>query len=64
MRGDAENYEKAKPYLLSGSHNRTTFDGLSLAENAETLAAMDVDSESPTLQQLSVGLLKYAEEHR
>lgn len=64
VRGDAENYEKAKPYLLSGSHNRTTFDGLSTAENAETLASMNVDSEAPTLQQLSVGLLKYAEEHR
>lgn len=62
--GDAGDFERAKSLLLSGSHNRTTFDGLALAENAETLAAMGVDSEMPTLQQLSVGLLKYAEEHR
>lgn len=63
-RGDAENYDRAKPLLMSGSHNRTTFDGLALAENAEELAMLGVDSETPTLQQLSVGLLKYAEEHR
>lgn len=63
-RGDAENYDKAKSLLLSGNHNRTTFDGLSLAENAEKLAEIGVESETPTLQQLSIGLLKYAEEHR
>lgn len=63
-RGDAENYDKAKSLLLSGNHNRTTFDGLALAENAEKLAEIGVESETPTLQQLSIGLLKYAEEHR
>lgn len=63
-RGDAENYDKAKSLLLSGNHNRTTFDGLALAENAEKLAEIGVESEIPTLQQLSIGLLKYAEEHR
>lgn len=52
-RGDAENYDKAKSLLLSGNHNRTTFDGLALAENAEKLAEIGVDSETPTLQQLS-----------
>lgn len=63
-RGDAKDYEKAASLLLSHSKNRTAFDGLALAENAETLAAMGVDSEAPTLQQLSIGLLKYAEETR
>ncbi len=62
--GDAEAWEQAKPLLMSGSHNRTTFDGLALAEHAAELAAMSVESAAPTLQQLSVGLLKYAEEHR
>lgn len=62
--GNAGDFEAAKSLLLSGSHNRTTFEGLSLAENAGKLAEMGVDSEAPTLQQLSVGLLKYAEEHR
>ncbi len=62
--GDAEAWEQAAPLLMSGSHNRTTFDGLALAEHSAELAAMGVESAAPTLQQLSVGLLKYAEEHR
>lgn len=62
--GDAESWENAKPLLISGSHNRTTFDGLALAEQTEALAALGVESEAPSLQRLSVGLLKYAEEHR
>ncbi len=63
-RGAAEDYDKAKDLLMSHSKNRTVFDGLALAENAEKLAKMGVDSEAPTLQQLSIGLLKYAEETR
>lgn len=63
-RGAAEDYDKAKDLLMSHSKNRTVFDGLSLAENTEKLAALGVDSECPTLQQLSIGLLKYAEETR
>ena len=62
--GDAENWEQAKSLLMSGSHNRTTFDGLALSENSEALAALNAETATPTLQQLSVGLLKYAEEHR
>ncbi len=63
-RGAAEDYDKAKHLLMSHSKNRTVFDGLALAENAEELAKLGVDSEAPTLQQLSIGLLKYAEETR
>ena len=62
--GAAQDYEKAKPLLMSSSHNRTTFDGLALAEHSAELAEMGVESEAPTLQQLSVGLLKYAEGNR
>lgn len=63
-RGEAQDYDKAKDLLMSHSKNRTVFDGLALAENAEELARLGVDSEAPTLQQLSIGLLKYAEETR
>lgn len=62
--GSAEDYEKAQGLLMSHNLNRTVFEGLILAENAERLAALGVDSEAPTLQQLSIGLLKYAEEMR
>lgn len=63
-RGDAKDYDSAKHLLMSHSKNRTVFDGLTLAENSEELAKLGVDSEAPTLQQLSIGLLKYAEEIR
>ncbi len=63
-RGAAEDYDKAKDMLMSHSKNRTVFDGLALAVHAEPLAKLGVDSEAPTLQQLSIGLLKYAEETR
>ncbi len=63
-RGEAADYDNAKHLLMSHSKNRTVFDGLALAENAEELARLGVDSEAPTLQQLSIGLLKYAEETR
>ncbi len=63
-RGDASDFNSAAALLLSHSKTRTSFDGLALAENAEELARMGVDSEAPTLQQLSIGLLKYAEETR
>ena len=49
---------------MSHNKNKTVFDGLALAKNAEKLAALGVESETPTLQQLSIGLLKYAEEIR
>lgn len=63
-RGAAEDYDKVKDMLMSHSKNRTVFDGLALAQKAEELAKLGVDSETPTLQQLSIGLLKYAEETR
>lgn len=63
-RGAAEDYDKAEHLLMSHNKNRTVFEGLILAENAEELAGLGVDSEAPTLQQLSIGLLKYAEETR
>lgn len=64
VHGGAEDYDKAKPLMLSHSKNRTVFDGLALAENARELSALGAESELPTLQQLSIGLLKYAEECR
>lgn len=59
--GDAKDYDGAKGLLLSGSVNRTAFDGLALSENAGALSIAGAACEPPTLQQLSVGLLKYAE---
>lgn len=63
-RGDAEDYESAKSLLMSHNSNKTTFDGLALSENRGKLEELGAACERPTLQQLSIGLLKYAEEIR
>lgn len=64
VRGEPSDYEKAKPLMMSHSVNKTTFEGLALAENARAFGELSAVCERPNLQQLSVGLLKYAEENR
>ncbi|MDE7192689.1 MAG: ABC transporter ATP-binding protein [Oscillospiraceae bacterium] len=63
-RGDADDYEGAKALLMSHNSNKTAFDGLALSENRGKLEELGAACERPTLQQLSIGLLKYAEEIR
>lgn len=63
-RGDAGDYESAKGLLMSHNCNKTAFDGLALSENRGKLEELGAACERPTLQQLSIGLLKYAEEIR
>ena len=63
IHGDAEHAEKAKHFMFSFSGGRTGFEGIALAENAEMLSAFDTAIETPTLQQLSIGILRKAEEH-
>lgn len=62
--GEPSDYEKAKRLMLSHSANRTTFEGFALSENARELEECGAACERPSLQQLSIGLLKYAEENR
>ena len=62
VHGDASSVSRAKPLMLSCSHNSTSFEGIALAENADTLAGFDCAVETPTLQQLSVGILRKADQ--
>ncbi|MBO7474241.1 MAG: ABC transporter ATP-binding protein [Ruminococcus sp.] len=62
VHGDAENGEKAKPFMLSFAGGHTSFEGIALAENCDMLREYDTVVETPTLQQLSVGILRKAEE--
>jgi ABC-2 type transport system ATP-binding protein len=48
--------------MLTVHSSRSTVTGLALAENKEKLTAAGAVCENPTLQQLSVELLKMAEE--
>lgn len=62
VHGDSENACKAKPFMLSFTGGRTSFEGIAFAENTNMLKAYDTAIETPTLQQLSVGILRKAEE--
>lgn len=64
VRGEPDFYGKAKDIMLSHNVNGTTFEGLALSENKSKFEALSAVWERPTLQQLSVGLLKSAEERR
>ncbi len=59
--GDAEDKSKIAGLMLTLHTSRTTASGLALAENREKLERLGVQCEAPSLQQLSVELLKMAE---
>ncbi len=62
VHGDAAQAAKAKPLMMTFSGNATSFEGIALAAQADKLRALDTAVEAPTLQQLSVGLLRKAEQ--
>ncbi len=62
VHGDAEDGNRAKPLMMSYSANSTSYEGIALAENSANLEAVGAITERPTLQQLSVGILRKAEE--
>lgn len=64
VKGEPESFDEAQKLMLSHSSNNTTFEGIALAENSKELEKLNTVWERPTLQQLSVGLLKSAEERR
>ncbi len=61
VHGDAENADKARPFMLSFSGGRIGFEGIALTKDTDMLHTYDTVIEVPTLQQLSVGILRKAE---
>lgn len=61
VRDDIATYESNKPYLLTKSKNATVYSGLALAENRGAVEAVGAAAEIPTLQQLSIEILKLYE---
>ncbi len=61
VHGDAENFERAKPFMISYTKSRSSFEGIALSGNVDMLNAVDTVLEMPTLQQLCVGILRKAE---
>ena len=61
VRDDIATYESVKGLLLTKSKNATVYSGLALAENKEKAESLGAGTEIPTLQQLSIEILKFAE---
>ena len=61
VHGDAADADRAKSLMLSFSGSQNSFEGIALAEHAGRLHAANAVTEIPTLQQLSVCLLRKAE---
>lgn len=61
VRDDIATYETVKKYLLTKSKNASVYSGLSLAENRNAVEEIGAAAETPTLQQLSIEILKLYE---
>ena len=58
VKGEPSDAYKAKSVLIGFRENAYGFEGLCLSENLEKLAGLDVAVETPTLSQISVGVMK------
>ena len=58
VKGEMEDIEAAKKVLYSISVNRYGFEGICLAQNLDKLAGMDIMTEQPTLNQITVAIMK------
>ena len=58
VRGDIDDYEKAKGALIGISKSTMGFEGLCSSDNLEALSGLDIATEIPSLSQISVGLMK------
>lgn len=58
VKGEAADAEAAKRILFSVSRSNYGFEGICLAENLDKLAGMDISTETPTLSQISVAVMK------
>ena len=58
IKGDSEDLQKAKPYLLPCQSNSYGFEGICLADKLDQLAGAKVSVETPSLFQISVAIMK------
>lgn len=59
VKGDTKDAAAVKDVLFSETENKYGFEGICLAENLEKLAGCAVDTEVPTLTQISVAVMKH-----
>ena len=58
VKGDADDTEAARPYLLTCQSNSYGFEGICLADQLDRLAGTHVEVETPSLFQISVAVMK------
>lgn len=58
VKGEAEDADAAEKVLFSITKSRYGFEGLCLSEDLDKLAGMDIVTESPSLSQISVAVMK------
>lgn len=58
VKGEAEDSSKAKPVLLGFRTNSYGYEGLCRTEDLDKLAGLDIAMETPTLSQISLGIMK------
>ncbi|MDE6434704.1 MAG: ABC transporter ATP-binding protein [Lachnospiraceae bacterium] len=58
IKGEKEDIKKAEEILYSIQKNSYGFEGICLAENLDKLAGMDISTETPSLAQISVAVMK------
>lgn len=58
VKGEASEQSKAKEILWSFQKNSYGYEGLCLAEDLDKLAGLDIATETPTLSQISVAVMK------
>lgn len=58
VKGDFEDIEKVEPHMFSITKSKYGFEGIILSENLDKLAGLDVVTETPSLSQISVAVMK------
>jgi ABC-2 type transport system ATP-binding protein len=58
VKGDKKDEELGKKYMYDMTTNNYGFEGLCLSDNLDKLAGADIITETPTLTQLSVGIMR------
>ncbi len=62
VKGEPQEAEKAKTFLMGFEANDYGYEGLCDASNLDKLAGLDIATETPTLSQISVAIIKYESE--
>ncbi len=58
VKGETADYEAVKPFLYTSSESRYGFEGMILAKDLEKISGYDVETEVPSLFQISVAVMK------